>query len=188
MFQCYSLKTSHRCLLPLSPKICSLHLCLLCCAACRIVVTVFLNPIYTLLYTVFIFLFLTYFTMYNSLQFHPPRWNWLKCVPFYSWVIFHCVYVISSFSTASLSWRNLTRLWFDQRCLNLGKPNQSLLLWFRPRWRWFCSTPPIRTLLAQMLWQRPSNQCLRHTALWRKYLFFSEIHSKSDLFMSHPTL
>ena len=29
MFQCYSVKSSHPLLLPLSPKVCSLHLCLL---------------------------------------------------------------------------------------------------------------------------------------------------------------
>ena len=33
MFQCYSLKSSHPCLLPQSPKVCSLHLCLFCCLA-----------------------------------------------------------------------------------------------------------------------------------------------------------
>ena len=42
MFQCYSLKSSHPHLLPLSPKVCSLHLCLLCRPACGIVVTIFL--------------------------------------------------------------------------------------------------------------------------------------------------
>ena len=46
MFQCYSLKSSHPRLLPHSPKVCSLHLCLFCCPACRIIVTVFLNSIY----------------------------------------------------------------------------------------------------------------------------------------------
>ena len=46
MFQCYPLKSSHPHLLPLSPKVCSLCLCLLCYPACRIVVTVFLNSIY----------------------------------------------------------------------------------------------------------------------------------------------
>ena len=46
MFQCYSLKSSHPCLLSQSPKVCSLHLCLFCCHACRIVITVILNPIY----------------------------------------------------------------------------------------------------------------------------------------------
>ena len=30
MFQCYSLKSSHPCLFPLSPKVCSLPPCLLC--------------------------------------------------------------------------------------------------------------------------------------------------------------
>ena len=46
MFQCYSLKSSHPCLLPQSPKVCSLHLCLICCPECKIVSTIFLNSIY----------------------------------------------------------------------------------------------------------------------------------------------
>ena len=45
MFQCYSLKSSHPRLLPLSPKDCSIHLCLFCCLA-RVIVTIFLNSIY----------------------------------------------------------------------------------------------------------------------------------------------
>jgi len=45
MFQCCSLKSSHPCLLPLSSKICVLHLCLLCCPAYRIVITIFLKSI-----------------------------------------------------------------------------------------------------------------------------------------------
>ena len=46
IFQCYSLKLSFCCLLPLSTKVCSLHLCLFCCPACRIIGIVFLNSIY----------------------------------------------------------------------------------------------------------------------------------------------
>ena len=46
MFQCYSLKSSHPCLLPQSPKVCSLYLCLFCCLTYRVVVTIFLNSIY----------------------------------------------------------------------------------------------------------------------------------------------
>ena len=46
MFQCYSLKSSHPRLLPLSPKDCSIHLCLFCCLAYRVIVTIFLNSIY----------------------------------------------------------------------------------------------------------------------------------------------
>ena len=46
MFQCYSLKSSHPRLLPQSPKVCSLHLCLFCCLAYRVFVTIFLNSVY----------------------------------------------------------------------------------------------------------------------------------------------
>ena len=46
MFQCYSLKTSHPHLLPQSPKVCSLFLCLFCCLAYRVIITIFLNSIY----------------------------------------------------------------------------------------------------------------------------------------------
>ena len=46
MFQCCSLKSSHPPLLPHSPNICSLHLCLFCCLVYRIITTVFLNSIY----------------------------------------------------------------------------------------------------------------------------------------------
>ena len=46
MFQCFPLKSFHPCLLPLSPKACSLHLCLPCCPAFRILSTVFLNSMY----------------------------------------------------------------------------------------------------------------------------------------------
>ena len=45
MFQCHSPKSSHPLPLPQSPKDCSIHLCLFCCLAYR-VVTTFLNPIY----------------------------------------------------------------------------------------------------------------------------------------------
>ena len=31
---------------PQSPKVCSLHLCLFCCLAYRVIITIFLNPIY----------------------------------------------------------------------------------------------------------------------------------------------
>ena len=46
MLQCYSLKSSYPRLLPQSPKVCSLHLCLFHCLADRIIVTIFLNSIY----------------------------------------------------------------------------------------------------------------------------------------------
>ena len=46
MFQCYSLKSSHPHLLPQSPKVCSLYLCLFCYLPHRVMVTIFLNFIY----------------------------------------------------------------------------------------------------------------------------------------------
>ena len=46
MLQCYFLKSSDPRLLPQSPKVCSLHLCLFCCLAYRVIVTIFLNSIY----------------------------------------------------------------------------------------------------------------------------------------------
>ena len=54
MFQCYSLKSSHPYLLPLSPKVSSLYLCLLCCAASRTVITTVLSKfhIYVLIYSI----------------------------------------------------------------------------------------------------------------------------------------
>ena len=57
MFQCSSLKSSYPCLLPQSPKVCSLHLCLFCCLAYRVIVTIFLNSIYMHQYTVLVFFF-----------------------------------------------------------------------------------------------------------------------------------
>ena len=59
-------------LLPQRPKVCSLYLCLFCCLAYS-VITIFLNSIYMCKYAVLVFFFLTYFTLYNRLQFHPPH-------------------------------------------------------------------------------------------------------------------
>ena len=46
MFQCHSPKSSHPCPLPQSSKDCSIHLCLFCCLAYRVIITIFLNSIY----------------------------------------------------------------------------------------------------------------------------------------------
>ena len=46
MFKCHSPKSSHPLHLPQSPKDCSIHLCLFCCLAYRVIVTIFLNSIY----------------------------------------------------------------------------------------------------------------------------------------------
>ena len=46
MFQCHSPKSSHRLPLPLSPRVRSTHLCLFCCLAYRVIITIFLTSIY----------------------------------------------------------------------------------------------------------------------------------------------
>ena len=56
MFQCYSLKSSHPRLLPQSPKVCSLHLSLFRCLTYRVIITIFLNSIYMLRYSIVVFL------------------------------------------------------------------------------------------------------------------------------------
>ena len=73
MSQCHSPKSSHPRPLPLSPKDCSIHRCLYCCLAYRVIVIIFLNSIYMSLYPVLVFFFLACFTLYNRLQFHPPH-------------------------------------------------------------------------------------------------------------------
>ena len=46
MFRCCSPETSHPCLLPQSPKDCSINLCLFFCSAYRVIINIFLNSIY----------------------------------------------------------------------------------------------------------------------------------------------
>ena len=53
MLQCYSLKSSHPRLCPLSPKVCSSLL-----PFCKIIITIILNFVYLHYDTVFVFLFL----------------------------------------------------------------------------------------------------------------------------------
>ena len=73
MFQCHYPISSCPHPFPQSPKNCSTHQCLFCCLVHRIIVTIFLNSIYMHSYTVLVFFFLAYFTLYNRLQFHPPH-------------------------------------------------------------------------------------------------------------------
>ena len=60
---------------------------------CSVIVIIFLNSLYMRYYTVLVFFFLAYFTLYNRHQFQPPHQNWFKCILFNGWVIFHCVYL-----------------------------------------------------------------------------------------------
>ena len=65
MFQCHSPKSSHPLPLPQSPKVRSIHLCLFCCLAYRVIITIFLNSVYMCQYTVLVSFFLAYFTLYK---------------------------------------------------------------------------------------------------------------------------
>ena len=58
---------------PTESKDCSIHLCVFCSLAYRVIITVFLNSIYMRWYTVLVFFFLAYFTVDNRLLFHPPH-------------------------------------------------------------------------------------------------------------------
>ena len=75
MFPCCSLRSSHPRFLPQSPKVCSIHLCLFFCLTYRVIITIFLNSMYMHQYTVLVFIFLAYFTLYNGLQFYPSHQN-----------------------------------------------------------------------------------------------------------------
>ena len=52
---------------PWCPYVCSLHLCLNFCPANRFICTIFLGSTHMYEYTIFVFLSLTYFTLYDSL-------------------------------------------------------------------------------------------------------------------------
>ena len=57
MFQCHSPKSSHLLPLPQSLKDCSIHLCIFCCLAYRVILTIFSKfHIYVLVYRIGVFL------------------------------------------------------------------------------------------------------------------------------------
>ena len=83
-FQCYSLKSSHHHLLPQSPKVCFLHLCLFCCldgnSHCYHLSKF---HIYALIYYIGVFLS---GLLHSSSFIHLIR---TECILFNGWVIFH---------------------------------------------------------------------------------------------------
>ena len=71
MFQYDSLITSHPHLLPHSSIVCSLHLCLFCCIAYRIIVTIFLNSIYIYIYALIYCISVSLSDVFHSVQQAP---------------------------------------------------------------------------------------------------------------------
>ena len=87
MFQCHSSKPSHPHPLPQSPKDCSIHLCLFCCLAYRIIITIFLKIPYiciSMLYWCFSF-WLTSLCLIGSSFIHFIRTD--QRIFFYSVVV-----------------------------------------------------------------------------------------------------
>ena len=68
MFQCHSSISSHPPPLPQSPKDCSIHLCLFCCLAYRVIVTIFLHSdiCFSILYWCFSFWLTSFCTIGSS--------------------------------------------------------------------------------------------------------------------------
>ena len=58
---------------PVQPLVCCPCLCLYSCSAYRFISTIFLDFKYMHWYMIFVFLFLTDFTLYNRLCVHPPH-------------------------------------------------------------------------------------------------------------------
>ena len=83
MFQCYSLISSHLHLLPHSPKVCALHLCLFCCLC----YCLSKFHIYALINCIGVSLSVEKAVVSST------SLELTQMCSFYSWVIFHCVYV-----------------------------------------------------------------------------------------------
>ena len=84
---CYSLTSSQRTLPTPCPQVHSLCLCHYSCPARKFIRTIFfffLDSIYMCQHTMFVFLFLTYFTLYDRLQVHSPLRNNSISFLFYS--------------------------------------------------------------------------------------------------------
>ena len=144
MFQCHSLKSSHPCLLPPSPKVCSLHLYLFRCLAYRVIVIIFLNSIYryiNILYWCFSF-WLTSLCIIGSSFIHLIRTD-SNAFFFNSWVILHCVYV-PQLSYPFICWwtsRLLPCLSYCKQCCNEHWGTCVFRFWFP-----WCVFPAVRFL------------------------------------------
>ena len=74
------------CLSPLGyPYVCSLCLCPYFCFADKIIYTILLDSTNKHSCKIYVFLFLTYFTLYDRHQIHSYHYKWPHFVPFYGW-------------------------------------------------------------------------------------------------------
>ena len=68
----------------------------------------------------FVFLFLTYFTLYERLLVHPHVYRWPNFIPFYSWIIFHCIYAPLIISGGVVIVFHVTHQWVKYLVINLS--------------------------------------------------------------------
>ena len=113
MLQLYSLKSSHSFYHWVQKPV--LYVSILCYSAYRIITTVFLNSIYMCYYTVFVFLFLTYFTLYNRLEAHHLIRTDLDVFLFmaesyFIVYMYHNFLILTSLSTSYLTTLSTSRL------------------------------------------------------------------------------
>ena len=80
--QSQTLSSSHHPPPPWYPKVCSLYFCLYFCFANKFICITFLHSTYKQYYTIFVFLFLTHFTLDDSFQVRPHLCIWHNFVPF----------------------------------------------------------------------------------------------------------
>ena len=79
-FQCYSHKSSHPRLLPESPKVCSLHLCLFCCLTYRVIVTIFLFSFFFFFIILFFYFFPFIFISWRLITLQYCSTNFLNSI------------------------------------------------------------------------------------------------------------
>ena len=108
--QCYSLSTSQPLLPALCPQVHSQHCHLYSCPTTRFISTIFLDSIYMRQHTVFVFLFLNYFTLYDRLQIHPPHYKqfrsllWLGNIPLYTCATSLSIHLSMDIQFVSIFW------------------------------------------------------------------------------------
>ena len=127
------------------------YICLYSCPANRFICTIFLDSTYIHWYTIFVLLFLTYFTLYDRLQVHPCLYKRPNFIPF--WLINSplCIYTTSSFPFICLwTFRLLPCPGYCKQCYNEQSGECLFELWFSygicPVWNcwviwWFWGFP-----------------------------------------------
>ena len=92
----------HPTLLPLLVSIYLFSVSVYFCFANNFICIIFLDSTYKQYYMIFVFLFLTYFTLCDKLYVPLHLCKWYSFIPFDGWVIFHCICSTFSLSISLL--------------------------------------------------------------------------------------